>query len=107
MKINIYYYIAVLLVLTVLIPFTLVHADPELENENLVRMVNVLNSLTPLINEAQRQQDKTARVQFQYDLLQADINKIKSGITAKLQSTTIEPRNVIPLQGDYLTQKRK
>ena len=76
MKINIYYYIVALLLLTVLIPFTLVHADPELENEDLIRMVHVLDSLTPLIHEADFQQDKTARVQFQYDLLQDDINKI-------------------------------
>lgn len=83
------------------------HADTELENASLARIITVLNSLTPLIQEAQRQQDKSARVQFQYSTLQSDINKIKAGIAEKLQTQTIEPRTVAPVQGDYLIQRGK
>jgi RAQPRD family integrative conjugative element protein len=82
-----------------------VYADTDLENAALARIVNVLNSVSPLIDEAERQQDKTARVQFQYQALRADINKIKTGIEQKLQTTSIEPRVVLPIQGDYLKQK--
>lgn len=83
------------------------YADTELENASLARIINVLNSLTPLINEAKQQQDKTTRVQFQYSALQLDINKIKTGIAEKLQTQTVEPRAVSPISGDYLVQKGK
>lgn len=82
-----------------------VYADTELENAALSRVITVLNSLTPLIQEAERQQDKSTRVQFQYAALQADINKIKAGIAEKLQTQTIEPRMVAPVDGDYLVQR--
>jgi RAQPRD family integrative conjugative element protein len=84
-----------------------VYADTDLENAALARIINVLNSASPLIDEAERQQDKTARVQFKYQTLRSDLNKIKTGITQKLQTTSIEPRVVTPIQGDYLKQRGK
>jgi RAQPRD family integrative conjugative element protein len=81
------------------------YADTDLENTDLARIVNILNSINPLLDEAERQQDKTARVQFQYQALRADLNQIKIGITQKLQTTSIEPRVVMPIQGDYLKQR--
>ncbi len=106
MKVNIYYYVVVLLILTVLIPLSIVHADTETENIELIRIINILNSVSPLIDEAQRQQDKSARVQFEYEALRSDLNKIKAGIQEKLRTPNIEPRTVIPLQGDYLVQRK-
>jgi RAQPRD family integrative conjugative element protein len=105
MKILSHYLVGGLLIAACLVNSA--YADTELENAALTRIVTVLNSLTPLINEAISQQDKTTRVQFQYDALQADINKIKSGIAEKLQVQTIEPRVVTPIQGDYLIQRGK
>jgi RAQPRD family integrative conjugative element protein len=84
-----------------------VYADTELENAALARVITVLNSLTPLINEAERQQDKNARIQFQYKQLRNDINQIKSGIAEKLQTQTIEPRTIKSIDGDYLVQRSK
>jgi RAQPRD family integrative conjugative element protein len=81
------------------------NADTDLENEDLIRIIQVLNSLTPIIDEAKLQQDKNTRIQFQYDRLQSDIQKIKAGIEEKLHKTTMEPRVVTPISGDYLTQK--
>lgn len=77
-------------------------ADTDLENAALARIIAVLNSLTPLINSAEEQQDKTTRVQFHYEILRNDIDKIKQGITQKLQPEPIEPRTIDPIQGDYL-----
>jgi RAQPRD family integrative conjugative element protein len=84
-----------------------ISADTDLENTDLARIVNVLNSLNPLIDEAERQQDKNARVIFQYDALRSDLNKIKVGIAQKLQTTSIEPREVVSIDGDYLKQRGK
>lgn len=104
MKVNIYYYVAILLLLTVLIPLSIVHADSETENIELLRIINILNSVSPLIDEAQRQQDKSARVQFEYEALRGDLTKIKTGIQEKLNTPSIEPRKATPIQGDYLIQ---
>ena len=83
------------------------YADTEIENATLARIRNVLNSLTPLINEAEQQQDKNARMQFRYDWLRADINQIKQGLEQKLGNPSIQPRTVTPIKGDYLVLKSK
>lgn len=85
----------------------LVLADTELENEALTRTIHVLDSLKPLINEAERQQDKNTRTQFQYDALRQDLEKIKTGINEKLNPITIEPRVVTPIDGDYVRFQEK
>jgi len=96
-----------MLVIVVMSLFQPVYADTDLENANLARIKHVLDSLTPLINEAEQQQNKLARVQFRYDWLRKDIKDIKNGIDEKLKQLPIEPRNVMPLQGDYLTYQHK
>jgi RAQPRD family integrative conjugative element protein len=82
-------------------------ADEELEHADLSKIVQVLDSLTPLVNQAEQQQDKNLRLQFNYDALRSDINKVKQGIRCKWQSPAIEPRPVTPIQGDYLQLQSK
>jgi RAQPRD family integrative conjugative element protein len=82
-------------------------ADTEQENATLARMVQVLNSLTPLINQAEQEQDPNARILFQYEQLCADIQKVKSGIDQKLNPPSIQLRPVTPISGDYLTLQSK
>lgn len=86
---------------------TTVQADTELENVALTRVIHVLDSLKPLLNEAERQQDKSTRIQFQYAKLREDLDQIKSGIQEKIEPKTIEPRYVAPIQGDYLILQGK
>lgn len=84
------------------------YADTEIENEDLVRITRVLNSLTPLINEAEQQSDPNGRVAFNYNELRSDINKIKQGIQKKWDpSLTLEPQVVKPLNGDYIALRSK
>lgn len=83
------------------------HADTETENTALIRIINILNLLTPLINQAEQAQDKRTRIQFRYDLLRRDVNQIKQGIDQKLNPPTIQPRTVQPINGDYLTMQQK
>ena len=58
--------------------------------------------MTPLINEAESQQDQYARLQFRYDWLRGDIDQIKQGIEQKLKVPRVQPRTIKPLKGDYL-----
>jgi RAQPRD family integrative conjugative element protein len=81
--------------------------ETDRENVALARMSVLLNHLTPLIEEAKRYQNPQARVQFRYDELQSDINKIKSGIEAKFHPPSVESRVIPPIQGDYLIFKRQ
>lgn len=83
------------------------YADSDIENVDLARIYSVLNSLAPLINEAESQQDKNDRVLFRYDWLRSDIESIKQGINQKLKPLSIQPRSIAPLKGDYLTQQGK
>lgn len=77
-------------------------ADTALENETLARIVHVLDSLQPLIQEAQAQQESGERVQFDYVALRQDIQRVKTGIQRKFAENRLEPRIIKPIQGDYL-----
>lgn len=79
-----------------------VYADTEAENATLARIAHELDALQPLINEAQSEQPRYARVRFNYDKLRADVNKIKQGINQQLSNSPIEPRTIAPLSGDYV-----
>ncbi len=82
-------------------------ADTEQMNTTLSRVNMILNQINPLINAAQKEQDPNARVKFQFNVLRADIEKIKAGISQEINLVSIQPRNVTPLSGDYLPSKDK
>ncbi len=99
-----------ILLIALLNLFSLAHpayADTDLENADLARIKQVLNSLKPLMNEAEREQNPTARAQFHYDWLRSDLANIQQGIDEKLKQAPIEPRTVMPIKGDYITYRSK
>jgi RAQPRD family integrative conjugative element protein len=79
-----------------------VSADVATENETLARVVQILNSLKPLINEAELQHDEGERIGFDYHGLRADLENVKAGIAHKFDQTLLEPRIIQPIKGDYL-----
>lgn len=81
---------------------TNVLADTENEQALLAQIVQKLNALTPLINQAQSQASANSRLIFNYDALRADLDKIKAGINQPLSTNALEPRPVAPLSGDYV-----
>lgn len=85
---------------TILLSIT-AHADSDGERAALTRLVHELAVLEPLIREAQAQADRDARIQFQYDWLQADLARVHSGIQEHINNPRAEPRQVTPLRGDY------
>lgn len=80
-------------------------ADSENENATLQLVINELDAIKPQIVSAKQAADSSARLQFNYAALLSDIKRIQSGIRAKIQHQTIQPRVVTPLKGDYLTLK--
>lgn len=90
-----------LLSMVILLLTPAVLADPGGEREALARLVHELETLTPLLDQAEQQADVTARIRFQYGWLKQDLDRIKLGIRAHLNAPRAEPRSFPPLKGDY------
>ena len=84
-----------------MLPLHSAMADPDGERAALARIVNELQALQPLIDEAAAQADPDARVRFQYDWLRQDLDRIRLGIEAHIDTPRAEPRSFPPLRGDY------
>lgn len=76
-------------------------ADRDAERTALAKIKHEIESLKPLIEEAKAQADRDARVQFQYDWLALDLNRISLGIQEHLSAPSTQPRSFPPLKGDY------
>jgi RAQPRD family integrative conjugative element protein len=97
--------LSVTLFLTLLTNISIVLADTETENAMLTRVNQILNSLTPIINAAEQQQEENTRITFNYDCLRHDISLIKQGIEQKVTLSNIEPQKISPIKGDYIDNK--
>ena len=79
----------------------LVHADAGAERELLARIVYELELLQPLLVEAEAAADPDVRIQFRYDWLKKDLERIRQGIQEHIDAPRSDPRAVAPLRGDY------
>jgi len=88
-------------------------ADNAQMNQTLVQILAQLNAVLPLIDTAQRQQDKNTAVQFHFDAwtdpngvvhqgLRQDITAIRKGIIDQINQAPLEPRTVQPLNQDFV-----
>ena len=94
---------SVLLVITAIIGVTLSSAslaDSETEREVLSRLLHELQAIEVLIAKAEKQQENDTRIRFRYDWLRQDINRIKAGIRAHINTPRSTPRTFPPLRGD-------
>ena len=80
-------------------------ADSVQENTDLARISNILNSVYPLIVDAEQHATPNTRIKFRYDWLRSDIQAIQAGIAQKINAAKIEPRIVKPLQTQYVHQQ--
>lgn len=88
-----------LLVSTLPVHFAVADADGE--RAVLVRIIHELQVIEPLIKEAASQANPDARIRFQYDWLRQDLDQIRLGIQAHIDTPRTEPRSFPPLRGDY------
>ena len=80
---------------------SLAHADADAERESLARVIHELEALQPLLLEAEVAADPDARIQFRYDWLREDLERIRQGIQEHIDAPRSEPRLIAPLRGDY------
>ena len=76
-------------------------ADTDGERAALARIDHELQAIEPLITEAASQANPDARIRFQYDWLRQDLDRIRRGIQAHIDTPRSEPRTFPPLRGDY------
>ncbi len=88
------------LLLLLACPFS-AFADSDAERTSLAKIKHEIESLKPLIAEAKAQADSDARVQFQYDWLALDLDRMVLGIQEHLSAPSTQPRSFPPLKGDY------
>ncbi|NIB44045.1 conjugal transfer protein [Pseudomaricurvus alkylphenolicus] len=76
-------------------------ADADAERETLATLLHELQSLESLISKAEAQRHQDTRIQFRYDWLRQDIERIESGIQSHIDAPRSQPRRYAPLRGDY------
>nr|HAT8714728.1 hypothetical protein [Legionella jordanis] len=101
-----------ILCLTLMIISLQCSANPDL-NETLVRIINQINAIMPLLDEAQTQITPNARIQLQiegFEDLQAqhhaglreDLLNIRNGLIDYINQPIIAPRKIKPLEMDFV-----
>ena len=83
------------------LPVQFAVADADGERTVLARIIHELQVIEPLIKEAASQANPDARIRFQYDGLRQDLDRIRLGIQAHIDTPRTEPRTFPPLRGDY------
>ena len=83
------------------LPVQFAVADADGERAALARITNELQAIEPLITEAASQANPDARIRFQYDWLRQDLDRIRLGIQAHIDTPRSQPRTFPPLRGDY------
>ncbi len=93
--------VLVLGLLATSLPVQFAVADADGERAALARVIHELQTIQPLITEAESQANPDARIRFQYDWLRQDIDRIRIGIHEHIDAPRSEPRSFPPLRGDY------
>lgn len=84
-----------------ILPVQFAMADADSERETLARIAHELQVVKPLVDQAAAQANPDARIRFQYNWLQQDLDRIRFGIQDHINTPRSEPRTFPPLRGDY------
>jgi len=76
-------------------------AQEDTERKYLALLVNEITAIEAVLHKAELNQNKDARVKFQYEWFRSDLLKMKAGILAHINAPRTLPRKVAPLQGEY------
>ncbi|VEG92561.1 RAQPRD family integrative conjugative element protein [Legionella spiritensis] len=89
------------------------HANNANLNETLVRIINQINAIMPLLDEAQTELDPNARIQLHvesfnddqgrhYAGVREDLLMIRNGLIDYINQPVIAPRRIKPLNNDFV-----
>ncbi len=93
--------VLILALLATVLPVQFAVADADGERAALARITHEIQAIESLITEAASQANPDARIRFQYDWLRQDLDRIRLGIQAHIDTPRSEPRTFPPLRGDY------
>ena len=83
------------------IAFQFATADTDGERAVLAQLIHELQSVEPLIRQAESQADPDTRIHFRYDWLRQDLSRVQQGLQSHIDAPRSEPRTFPPLRGDY------
>ncbi|WP_131783804.1 RAQPRD family integrative conjugative element protein [Legionella sp. D16C41] len=89
------------------------YASEAALNQILVRVINQINAIMPLLDEAEKEVDPTNRLQFHIDSfksadgnfhpgLRQDLLEIRNTLIDYINKPAIEPKTVKPLALDFI-----
>ncbi|HAT7972130.1 TPA: hypothetical protein JA976_06720 [Legionella pneumophila] len=101
-----------LLVLMLSLPFAS-HASDEALNQTLVRVINQINAVMPLLDEAQSEIEPNTRIQLHIESfegadgkthagLRNDLLAIRNALIDYINKPAIEPKTIKPLSLDFI-----
>ncbi|MDW9178623.1 hypothetical protein SE948_03060 [Legionella pneumophila] len=101
-----------LLVLLLSLPLT-IHASEDALNQTLVRVINQMNAILPLLDEAQTEIEPNTRIQLHIENfegsdgithagLRADLLSIRNALIDYINKPAIEPKTIKPLALDFI-----
>lgn len=101
-----------LLVLMLSLPFAS-HASEEALNQTLVRVINQINAVMPLLDDAQSEIEPNTRIQLHiesfegadgktYAGLRNDLLTIRNALIDYINKPAIEPKTIKPLSLDFI-----
>ena len=99
--------------LLIVLSMQAVMASPEQERVYVLQLLHQIDDLELTVLAAQKEQSPNARIQFHYTAYRdqegklhngvlEDLRFIRAGIEEQLSGPGVEPRIVMPIQGDYL-----
>ena len=83
------------------LPIQFAIADTDGERALLAKVIHELQSIEPLIRQAESQANPDSRIHFRYDWLRQDLSRVRKGVQAHIDAPRSEPRTFPPLRGDY------
>ena len=104
-------------IIIMLVLSTSCFATNDQMNEDLVKVVQELQSIKPLLEKAEKEQEKNTRIKINFEDfkgpngkthngLKSDIETIQKSIIEIINSETIEPRVVDPISGDFVSKEK-
>ena len=108
-------FIKIVVISSSILFITIAQANDAQMKETLIRIINQLQSIKPLITQAKQQQPDNPRIKVHFDRfigadgkwqngLRQDIDVIQQALINIVNQESIEPRSYQPINNDFIEQ---